>query len=197
MLLPSLILALTASAQSSSARSIRDVDFKNFAYPKLPTGKCSRMRTVRVRNGKYGSLDDFSPRVVPRGGCWQVSVGPVIYGDVTGDEQEDAMVVLYAEAGGTESSNDVFIYTLKRNRPVLLWKFSTGDRAEGGLLKLYARDQKLVVELAGENRFIGGTLYGGDCTGACRPALFTRTTYQWIRGAFRRRGLEHLPFIGW
>jgi hypothetical protein len=197
MLLLFLILALTASEQSSSARSIRDVDFKNFAYPKLPTGKCSRMRTVRVRSGKYGSIDNFSRRVVPRGGCWQVTVGPVIYGDVTGDGQEDAMVVLYAEAGGTESSNDVFIYTLTHSKPALLWKFATGDRAEGGLLKTYAQNGKLVVELAGKNRFIGGNIYGGDCTGACQPPFFTRATYQWTRVAFRRRNLENLPFTGW
>jgi len=197
MLLLSLILALTSGAQSSSRPSIRDVDFRNFTYSKLPTGKCSRMSRVRVRDGKYGSLKHFSPRVVPRGGCWQVSVGPIVYGDVTGDGREEAIVVLYAEMGGTEGSNDVFVYALKRNRPELLWKFATGDRAEGGLLKTYALEGKLVVELAGQDRFIGGKLYGGDCTGACRPPFFTRATYEWMGSAFRRRGLENLPFTGW
>jgi hypothetical protein len=197
MLLLSLILVLTSGAQSSSPPSIRDVDFKNFTYPKLPTGKCSRMSKVPVRVGKYGSLKNFSPRAVPRGGCWQVSVGPIIYGDVTGDGREEAIVVLYAEMGGTESSNDVFVYALKSNRPALLWKFATGDRAEGGLLKTYAHEGKLVVELAGQDRFVGGKLYGGDCTGTCRPPFFTRATYEWTGGAFRRRGLENLPFTGW
>src|SRR5712692_4921288 len=37
MLLLSFILALTPVAQSSHVRSIRDIDFKNFTYPKLPT----------------------------------------------------------------------------------------------------------------------------------------------------------------
>jgi hypothetical protein len=197
MLLLTLIFALTGGAQASPVRSIRDIDFKNFTYPKLPTGKCSRMSTVRVRDGKYGSIQKFSPRVVPRRGCWQVDVGPVIYGDVTDDGSEEAIVVLYAEMGGTESSNDVFIYTLKHNKPALLWKFATGDRAEGGLVKTYAQNGTLVLELAGQNRFIGGNLYGGDCTGACQPPFLTRTTYQWKRGAFRRRGLENLPFTGW
>jgi len=200
MLLLTLMLALTLVTQSSPVRSIRDIDFKNFTYPKLPTGKCSRMSRVHLRDGKYGSIKNFSPRVVPRGGCWQVSVGPVIYGDVTGDGQEDAMVVLYAEAGGTESSNDVFIYTLKRNRPVLLWKFWTGDRAEGGLVKLYAENGQLVVELAGRNKFIGSDYFADDGTsnGACCPTVITRSKYQWLRGAFRRRGrLEVLPFKGW
>jgi hypothetical protein len=76
MLLLSFILALTPVAQSSSVRSIRDIDFKNFSYPKLPTGKCSMTR-VRVRNGKYGSVANFSPRATPRGGCGAVDVGVI------------------------------------------------------------------------------------------------------------------------
>ncbi|HZI88436.1 MAG TPA: hypothetical protein VFD48_16505 [Pyrinomonadaceae bacterium] len=200
MLLLPLILALTLAPQSTSADSIRDVDFKNFTYPKLPTGKCATLSRVRVRDGKYGSLENFSPRVVPRAGCWQVSVAPVIYGDVTGDRREEAIVILYAEMGGTESSNDVFIYTLRNGRPVLLWKFWTGDRAEGGLLKLNAENGQLVVELAGKNKFIGSDYFADDGTanGACCPTVITRSKYRWIRGAFRRRGrLEVLPFKGW
>lgn len=200
MLLLTLMFALLSGAQSSPARSICDVDFKNFTYPKLPTGKCSRMSRVRVRDGKYGSIKNFSPRVVPRGGCWQVDVGLVIYGDVTGDRREDAVDVLYAEMGGTESSNDVFIYTLQDSRPVLLWKFWTGGRAEVGLVKLYAENGKLIVELAGKNKFIGSDYFVDDGTsnGACCPTVITRSKYQWIRGAFRRRGrIEILPFKGW
>lgn len=156
------------------------------------------MAKVRLRDGKYGSIANFVPRVTPRGGCWAVGVGPIEYGDVTGDGREEALVVLYAEAGGTESANDVFIYSLRKRRPVLLWKFQTGDRAEGGLIKIFADKGELVIDLAGENRFIGGKLYGGDCTGACQPPFFTRSRYRWVRGGFRRRGrLEHLPFRGW
>ena len=199
MLLLSLIVALAATAQSTPVRSIRDIDFRNFTYPRLPTRKCS-MNKVPLRDGKYGSVAKFSPHVIPRGGCWAVSVAPVEYGDLTGDGQEEAVVVLYAELGGTESSNDVFIYSLKNGRPVLLWKFWTGDRADGGLVRLYAENGKLVVELAGKNKFIGSDYFANDgsSNGACCPTVITRSKYQWIRGAFRRRGrLEVLPFKGW
>ena len=186
-------------AQASSTRSIRDVDFRNFSYPELPTGKCSMSR-VRVQNGEYGSVKNFSPRRIPKEGCWAVSVGEIEYGDVTGDGREEAMVVLYAEAGGTEGANDVFIYTLKNGKPVLLWKFATGDRADGGLRKIYAESGGLVIELAGKNKIIGSDLYtpDGTLTGACCPTMFTRTKYRWIRGRFRRIGaVEVLPFTGW
>lgn len=199
MLLIPLILAVTLAAQSSSVRSIRDVDFRNFTYPRLPTGKCS-MRTVRLSNGEYQASERRVPRKVPSNDCWSVAMTPVVYGDVTGDGREEAMIVLYAERGGTESSNDVFVYSRRNNRLVLLWKFETGDRAEGGLVKIYAENGKLIVELAGKNKFIGGNFYGHDdtFTGDCCPTMITRSKYQWIRGAFRRRGsLEILPFKGW
>jgi hypothetical protein len=200
MLLLSLIIALTPTAQATPVRSIRDIDFRNFTYSRLPTRKCS-MGKIRLHDGKYGSTANFSPRVIPRGGCWSVGVAPVIYGDVTGDGQEEAMVVLYAEVGGTESSEDVFIYSLKNGSPVLLWKFWTGDRAEGGLIKLYAEDGKLVVELAGKNKFVGANYFANDgsaVNGLCCPTVITRSKYQWVRRAFRRRGkLETLPFKGW
>ena len=197
--LAALLMATLAAAQASIPRSIRDIDFRNFYYPSLPTGKCS-MSSVRVRGGRYGSTKNFSPRRIPKGGCWAVDVAPVEYGDVTGDGREEALVVLYAEVGGTESSNDVFIYALKSGRPVLLWKFATGDRADGGLRRIYPESGQLVVELAGKNKVIGGDLYSPDGTsaGACCPTVFTRTKYRWVRGRFVKSGeSEVLPFTGW
>jgi hypothetical protein len=186
MLLLTLILALAAAEVSASVRSIRDIDFHNFTYPTLPTGKCS-MRTVRLTNGKYESSERRVPRKIPSIDCWSVTMAPVVYGDATGDGREEAMIVLYAELGGTESSSDIFVYSLKNARPVLLWKFETGDRAQGGLVKIYAEGGQLVLELAGKNKFIGGNFYGHDDTfnGACCPTVITRSKYQWIRGAFR------------
>ena len=158
------------------------------------------MAMVRLREGKYEATELRVPRKIPSKDCWSVGVGPIEYGDVTGDGQEEAMVVLYAERGGTESSNDVFVYTLKNGKPVVLWKFASGDRADGGLRKIYAEDGQLVIELAGKNKIIGGDLYADDgtSTGACCPTVFTRTKYQWVGGRFRRRGnFEMLPFTGW
>ena len=185
-------------ARSSSARSIRDIDFRNFSYSKLPTRKCS-MAIVLLRDGKYEASERRVPRKIPSKDCWSVVVGTIEYGDVTGDGKEEAMVVLYAERGGTESSNDVFVYTLKNGKPVVLWKFASGDRADGGLRKIHAEDSKVVVELAGKNKIIGGNLYADDGTsnGDCCPTVFTRTKYQWVGGRFRRRGrIEILPFTG-
>jgi len=43
---------------------IRQVDFNNFSYPYLPTGKCSMSR-VHVRNGRYDAPENIVPRRIP------------------------------------------------------------------------------------------------------------------------------------
>src|SRR5947209_4197751 len=108
---------------------IRQVDFSNFTYPSLPTGKCS-MEQVHLKNGRYEAPEHVK-RKLPSEDCWSVAIVYADYGDVTGDGIEEAIIVLYAERGGNESSQDVFIYTLQGEHPKLLWKFAVGDRAEG------------------------------------------------------------------
>lgn len=193
--------SVTASASTTPEQSeprnnespkapIRQVDFKNFTYPKLPTGKCS-MNEVHLTNGKYKAPETV-PRKIPSVDCWSVVIGPVTYGDVTGDGEEDAIIDLYAELGGTEGSQDVYIYTLQRGNPLLLWKFATGDRADGGPRGVYAENGKLVVELFGVGTTIGKRLYGTEDVGACCPKHFTRTKYKWVGSKFQRDGPEEV-----
>jgi hypothetical protein len=116
----------------------------------------------------------------------------VNYGDVTGEGQEDAIVTLYAERGGTEASQDVFIYKLREGTPTLLWKFATGDRADGGLRSVYAENGELVVELYGIGTIIGKELYGTEDVGTCCPRHYTRTKYRWIQNYFLQDGKEEV-----
>ena len=89
------------------------------------------MNEVRLINGRYDAPANIAGKH-PAVDCWSVEVGLITYGDVTSDGEEEAIIELYAEAGGTEASEDVFIYAMRSGNPVLLWKFETGDRAEGG-----------------------------------------------------------------
>ena len=165
---------------------IRQLDFKNFTYPKLPTGKCS-MAKVSLVNGNYEARAGVKGKR-PAVDCWSVALGPITYGDVTGDGQEEAMVELYAELGGTEAAEDVYIYTLQGGKPVLLWKFATGDRADGGLRRIAAENGELLVELFGVGTAIGKKLYGTEDAGACCPRHFTRTRYKWVGTKFQQVG---------
>jgi hypothetical protein len=153
------------------------------------------MEQVHLKNGKYEAPEHVK-RSLPSEDCWSVAITYADYGDVTGDGMAEAMIVLYAERGGNESSQDVFIYTLQGGRPKLLWKFATGDRADGGLKRIYADNGRLIIELYGVETKIGKDLYGTNPVGvgSCCPKNFTRTTYRWMVNSFQQDGeSEVLP----
>lgn len=108
---------------------------------------------------------------------------------MTGDGQEDAAVVLGTERGGNAGGTDVFIYTVSDNRPVLLWKFAAGDRADGGLKKIHAENGRLVVELYGIGTRVG-QLQSSEDVGSCCPKHYTRTKYKWDGKQFQQNGKE-------
>jgi hypothetical protein len=177
---PSPIATAEPSSTPAPNSPIRAVDFENFTYPRIGEPR----RTVTLRNGEEQTDDD--PTLLVN----------VIYGDVTEDGNEEAMVVHTVSIRGTAIPHFVYIYTMNRNKPRLLWSFDTGDRAEGGLRQVYAENGRLVVELYGKNKFVGGDLYAEDdsISGACCPSLFTRAHYEWRGNRFRRSGqLEVLP----
>lgn len=175
---------------------IRQVDFGNFTFPKLPSGKCS-MKLTHLTNGRYDHPDAPPDRVPPKGGstdCWSVVLASTNFGDVTGDGEEEAMVTLYAELGGNSSYLDVFIYTLVSSRPVLLWKFMTGDRADGGLRRIYSENRILIIELYGVDTIAGKQLESSEDVGSCCPKHYTRTKYRWDGKHFQQEGpAEVLP----
>lgn len=143
---------------------------------------------MQLKNGRYDSPEHSLKGISAIEDCWSVVIVHVDYGDVTGDGVEEAFVVLYAELGGNAASQDVFIYAWRREHPELLWKFATGDRADGGLRQIYAHGGRLVIELYGVGTIIGRELYGTNPVevGSCCPKNYTRTKYKWLD--YRPRG---------
>lgn len=172
---------------------IRKIDFANFGYPfpDEPRGGTQ----IRLRDGEQPPTE-FSEHGIPQDVGYGLT--DVTYGDLTGDGDEEAIVTLHEIHSGTGISSYVYIYAhRRRHRPVLLWSFRAGDRADGGLQKVAAENGELVVELMGRNKVIGTNLYAhdGESQGACCPRSVTRTRYRWSRGRFRRTGEpEILPY---
>ena len=168
---------------------IRRVDFRNFDYPGLD----DTPRTLKVRDGKRPpKRRDWVGRPVDI----SLSVGDVTYGDVTGDGQEDAIVDLCWETGGTAQLDVIYIYSMTKTKLRLLWAFETGDRADGGVKNVFARDGVLVIDLFGKDKIIGTNLFASDGmnTGLCCPVVFTRTQYVLKGRRFRRIRSEVLPY---
>jgi hypothetical protein len=159
---------------------VRAIDFANFSYPTkgaFPSGG----EDLQLKEGSYDGDETRDP----------VSLVAIAYGDVTGDEVEDAMVVLSVSIRGSAIPYIVYVYTNDARVPKLLWAFETGDRGDGGLRQVYADRGALVVELYGKDKVIGKNLYEGDpytAGGACCPKVFTRARYKWRGDNFQQQG---------
>lgn len=176
-------------ANTTPESAIRRVDFYNFDYPELE----DKPRTLKVRNGKRPPKRRDS---VGRPLDISLTVASVTYGDVTGDGDEEAIVDLSWETGGTAQVDSIYIYTMNKSRLRLLWTFDGGDRTDGGVKSVFADHGGLVIELFGKDKIIGHDLYAPDGihTGLCCPVVFTRTAYAWKAGRFRQVRSEVLPY---
>ena len=173
------VLVPSQSKPCPSQSPIRGIDFENFTYPRTADLRTRRgNRSFTRKDGEFeGTKDEIG-----------MYMADVVYADITGDGAEDAIVSLGVESGGSAISNCVYIYTLKDNRLKLLWAFSTGDRADGGLRRIYGEDGQLTIELYGKGTRIGGELYGTEPVGACCATSVTRTRYEWNGKNFKRLG---------
>jgi len=176
---------ISNALQIGPKKSIRSVDFRNFSYPKTKElySPHSRKRSFRLKGGLLPETRDKRGLVVGMG----VGLSKVSYGDVTGDGQEEAIVVLSLLTGGSGMPGCVYVYSWDQRRPKLLWAFDTGDRAYGGLRRVKAENGRLLVELYGAGKILGKDLDAEDKTnrGACCPTFFTRAHYKWIGNGFR------------
>ncbi len=193
---PPIIVRLSeesTTGKSPEESEIRNIDFRNFTFPQLPSGKCSA-KWIRLTDGRYDAPEVLGPHRIPSKDCWSVVFEKASYGDVTGDGREEAFVILFAELGGNSSYEDVFVYTLKQNEPRLIWRFMTGDRANGGLRSIFADKGDLVLELYGVGTAIGKNLEGTDDVGACCPKHYTISHYKFNGRQFSKDGtVEVLP----
>ena len=161
---------------------VQSIDFGNFTYPAAPDFSAQRWS---LKNGKYegdGSHDS-------------VILASIAYGDVTNDNSDEAFVILGISVQGTAIPHVVYVYGEDRGAPKLLWSFSTGDRGDGGLRRVYSERGELVVELYGKDRSIGKPLYKFDpyaTEGLCCPKFFTRARYKWQGDRFQQEEKEEV-----
>ena len=154
---------------------IGTVDFKNFTYP-LPRGwQDADSREITLENG-------FRRMTKEKIGMSYVTTK---FGDVTGDDEDEALVILKVGTGGSAIPQIVYIFEENKEipeEPNLLWYFRTGDRADGGLKRVYAEDGELVVELFGRDRYIFTQMETskivGDDQQLCCPTHWTKSRYK-------------------
>lgn len=166
-------------------------DFKNFTFP-LPRGWQNPDGTdLTLTNGKVvpvsANIDEemSNEEKIELRAARRIGMSHVItkFLDLTGDSNDEAVVILKVETTGAAIPQLVYIYGWKDDAPELLWNFRTGDRADGGLKDIRTENGEAVVELYGQDRFLLGEIETGKITGdeeqLCCPTFFTRTVYKW------------------
>ncbi|HEV2663461.1 MAG TPA: hypothetical protein VG324_01035 [Blastocatellia bacterium] len=150
------------SERETSYSSIRKIDFGNFTYPARPS--VGGRGAFTLRNGEMPPERDADGHVI---GMW-LELLKVVYGDITGDGAEEAIVIHDWITGGSATPHVVYVYTLEKGRPKFLWGTTTGDRADGGLKSAYAEGGYLVLE----------TYSPEGKRGDCCPVAYIKTRYQ-------------------
>lgn len=189
--IPNLQAELLDDRHKTTATPLGSFDFKNFTYP-LPRGWQNpdgsdltltdgrRLPVSKFIDEEMEDEEKAEARATRRIGMSYVTTK---YFDVTGDGQDEAIVILKVETTGNAIPQLVYIYEWKDGKPELLWNFRTGDRADGGLKDMRVEDGELVLELYGQDRFMLGEVETGKITGdeeqLCCPLFFTRTFYKW------------------
>jgi len=175
MRIPLAFLSIVLAFTSAAAQGIRKVDFKNFTYP-LSGPTLGHNGLKWLDPGKRGRLTliNGKDKEEPPGFTLQ----SVKFVDVTGDKNDDAIVVIHLKTGGTQQTDYVYIYSFVDGKPKILAYCHTGDRGYSGLADVYGKNGELVVELLDPSK------RDGDC---CSSGII-RTRYKWKDGRFEQAG---------
>lgn len=118
---------------------IRAVDFRNFAYaPDCLRGEDGSGERIETSEGEFQRHGEFE-RIDFR-------VAQIVYGDLTGDGRDEAVVLTGCSTGGTAYLTEGMVYTLREGQPVEIGRVAAGSKAFGGLASLAIEQGQLVVE---------------------------------------------------
>ena len=198
---PNLQSELLDQRDKTTQSPIGSFDFKNFTF-QLPRGwqnpdgtddiTLKNGRVARVETATNDEMDPDEKAEAKRARRIGMSYVTTKYFDLTGDGQDEAVVILKVETGGAAIPQMGYVFTWKNNGPELLWLFRTGDRADAGLKDIRQEGSEMVVELYGQDRFLLGGIETAKVTGdeeqLCCPSFFTRSRYKWNGTNFLMQG---------
>jgi hypothetical protein len=144
----------------NSASDIRQVDFKNFTFTREKDAE-----TIQFREGKYigdGNRNYFLMRTA--------------YGDITGDGNDEAIVLLRGQNTLiSRTLDEVFIYSLKNGRAALLTNFE-GEKRGDYILSISSLGSNFRV---GNNVLVIDQAVALDDDNNRIPTRFYTVKYRW------------------
>lgn len=163
------------SASVFAQTDIKKVDFKNFTYqPDFCGGENNRK--ITVVNGEFSEekeVDGYTDRMY-------FSVYGITFGDLDGDNKDEAVILSVCNTGGTGNFTEAYIYKMQNGKPVRVMLLGGGDRAEGGLREARIENGLLIVESNAP----------GEMGGACCPQEIVTNTYRFQDRKLKEVGKE-------
>ena len=140
-------LAGLAPAVPQAVPDLHRTDFLNFIYqPSCADFEAAEANVpVRVEAGRF-----YGKEGTPTEGTF-FEVREVLYGDLTGDGKDEAVVRTLCNLGGTGQFDEGLVYGMRDGKPVLLGRIRGGDRAAGGVRCIRFEDGALKVERLGND----------------------------------------------
>ncbi|HKQ73129.1 MAG TPA: hypothetical protein VJ810_05335 [Blastocatellia bacterium] len=111
-----LLIVLSVNVAAQGKAGIRKVDFRNNIFPFGAGAFADLPRRIHVRNGRY-----HSPHQEPSLTYSYFKVAEVVFGDLNGDNQDDAAVIaIYGGASSDTYGTSVYLYAMNGRRPKLV-----------------------------------------------------------------------------
>ncbi len=114
---------------------IRQVDFRNFTFH-ADSACIDEKEPVLVRDGKFRNESKK----------FDISVTDIIYGDLTGDGQDEAVVRLLCIGISSSRADEAILYTMQAGQPVPISQLDPGHGAFGSIWSIGISNGILTVE---------------------------------------------------
>lgn len=180
------------SVNASSNSAIGRIDFGNFSYPKLWK---ELEKPAKLKNGELVFEGEYRCTTT-------ISLDEVKYLDLTDDGEDDALVILsnQVSCGSSWGATSFLIFTMRNKKPQIIWRFTTGSEAHGGLRDFRLDGKELVVELYGRCKIVGfepkvdysEIKFNAGSDRALEST--TRFRFGWNGRKFEQNSLEVLPY---
>ncbi len=153
---------------------IATVDFKNFTFPDLYTGKSAKSFTLK--NGQFRIGKQANERVFTLRKTYNF--------DITRDGKNEAINHIFAEICNPkcESQSLFYVYTISENQPKVIWKIATGANNLCGLKAVSFKIREIILEVFG-NCLIQNDLIKPD-NSKTNSGNVTRFSFSFENGLF-------------
>lgn len=195
------------TADVSTDDSIKQIDFKNFSYPW--GSKIARLKdTITLKEGKDEIIRNDGKLVTKLPPHTQESyfivdqveytLDDIYYGDINSDNVTDAFVSIsthtYSGKSYRADTTCFYIYTMKENKPKLIWQNNYGERK-------YTTERKIEFDKT-QNEIIFEMYYPYNPNGKFVGQLYKETQsesydrliYKWENNAFRLISTQNIPY---